>query len=470
MRYHIVLATLLVCILAPVAAHAQDQAPALRVVEVTREALVVELVCPENAALALAATIDGAPRDLIVQPAAAEPAALALVIETTPAMGEAGTPHSSRLRDAVTRATALLDRAPPGSQVGLVAFDRTARVVQPLSTDSLAARRALGTLLTAPYAPDGSSPGYALDQGLRRGTELLAAAPPGPRVLVVFAAGPAGELDPATLRAPIDAGLSLAIVELGGPAGAENALARAASELGAVYLSYRADESAALPTQAASVDQGLGALLAAPLRLQVAREALAPGAHQLTITGCGAPLTTSFETAVARHSVGGWPASLGVAVLVAGGALLAWRRRATRAATSSSGASTARYRAPGAVTTARGPRQGAVPALELVVWDGRERRVQPLRDRQISLGRDPGCDICIASEWVSALHARISVVDQGIEITDLGSTNGTTVGEPGRILTPDLPEPLEPGEIVRIGPEVRLSVQVAAQASAGATP
>jgi pSer/pThr/pTyr-binding forkhead associated (FHA) protein len=105
-----------------------------------------------------------------------------------------------------------------------------------------------------------------------------------------------------------------------------------------------------------------------------------------------------------------------------------------------------------------------------VVWDGRERRVWPVRSRQITVGRDPGCDVCIASSWVSGLHARLSLIGDQVEITDMESTNGTLVGDPGRRLTPGAPELLEPGEIVRVGPQVRFWVQIAAPSGDDAAP
>jgi pSer/pThr/pTyr-binding forkhead associated (FHA) protein len=65
---------------------------------------------------------------------------------------------------------------------------------------------------------------------------------------------------------------------------------------------------------------------------------------------------------------------------------------------------------------------------------------------------------------VSGLHARLSLLGEGLEIADLGSTNGTFVGDAGGPLRPNAPVTLAFGEVVRIGPQVRLTVHLAENA------
>ena len=49
----------------------------------------------------------------------------------------------------------------------------------------------------------------------------------------------------------------------------------------------------------------------------------------------------------------------------------------------------------------------------------------------VIVGRSPGADIVIAAGYVSARHARFSLMGQTLFFEDLGSTNGTTVnGQP----------------------------------------
>jgi DNA-binding winged helix-turn-helix (wHTH) protein len=45
--------------------------------------------------------------------------------------------------------------------------------------------------------------------------------------------------------------------------------------------------------------------------------------------------------------------------------------------------------------------------------------------KEMSIGRDPGCDIVIPDRQVSRLHAKIHFSDKKIELEDMGSKNGT---------------------------------------------
>jgi S-DNA-T family DNA segregation ATPase FtsK/SpoIIIE len=74
------------------------------------------------------------------------------------------------------------------------------------------------------------------------------------------------------------------------------------------------------------------------------------------------------------------------------------------------------------------------------------------------VGRDAGCDVRIDNPRVSGMHLRLACVAGGIELCDLGSTNGTFVGADGRRLAPGSTALLALGERVRLGPEIELSV------------
>jgi pSer/pThr/pTyr-binding forkhead associated (FHA) protein len=54
---------------------------------------------------------------------------------------------------------------------------------------------------------------------------------------------------------------------------------------------------------------------------------------------------------------------------------------------------------------------------------GTERMV-PLDQPALTIGRDPQCAITIQSAYVSRLHARIELRDEGAVVVDLGSRNG----------------------------------------------
>jgi hypothetical protein len=48
----------------------------------------------------------------------------------------------------------------------------------------------------------------------------------------------------------------------------------------------------------------------------------------------------------------------------------------------------------------------------------------PLDRPEICIGRDAGCDLVLASQYVSRVHARVLRTDRGFVVEDLGSTNG----------------------------------------------
>ena len=80
-----------------------------------------------------------------------------------------------------------------------------------------------------------------------------------------------------------------------------------------------------------------------------------------------------------------------------------------------------------------------------LVWGRREISLEP-GDNLI--GRDPEAVVWIDDESVSRRHARISIDDEGATIQDLGSKNGTAVGDK-RIRAPVR---LSHRDVVRVGP------------------
>lgn len=80
----------------------------------------------------------------------------------------------------------------------------------------------------------------------------------------------------------------------------------------------------------------------------------------------------------------------------------------------------------------------------------------PLTEDSVTVGRDPMADIVLSDPEVSRQHARLTRDEEGFEIQDLGSTNGTFVdgkrlsGEPVRV---------SPGAVITMGSNVSLVLE-----------
>lgn len=65
----------------------------------------------------------------------------------------------------------------------------------------------------------------------------------------------------------------------------------------------------------------------------------------------------------------------------------------------------------------------------------------------VVVGRSPNADIVVGAGYVSARHARFTLVGQNLFVEDLGSTNGTAVD--GSLIS--APTPLDSGDVVNVG-------------------
>ena len=83
----------------------------------------------------------------------------------------------------------------------------------------------------------------------------------------------------------------------------------------------------------------------------------------------------------------------------------------------------------------------------LAVWLVRGRNRQALDAGETIIGRDPGAAVYIDDPSVSRRHARILVSEAGATVEDLGSKNGTFLGE-NRV---HAPMPLSDGDTVKAG-------------------
>jgi DNA-binding winged helix-turn-helix (wHTH) protein len=84
------------------------------------------------------------------------------------------------------------------------------------------------------------------------------------------------------------------------------------------------------------------------------------------------------------------------------------------------------------------------PARFRLVWPGGRAA---LREGEYVVGRDPDLELFLDAQEVSRRHARITIAGERATIEDLGSKNGTFLGD--RRL--DSPAPLTDGDVIRVG-------------------
>lgn len=86
-------------------------------------------------------------------------------------------------------------------------------------------------------------------------------------------------------------------------------------------------------------------------------------------------------------------------------------------------------------------------------WPDSMTNFFPLRKNVVLLGRDPECDLAFPARlrFISNQHAEIQQTDNGFNIVDLNSTNGTRVNN--QLIEPGTPASLPDGSVIRIGDE-----------------
>ena len=94
--------------------------------------------------------------------------------------------------------------------------------------------------------------------------------------------------------------------------------------------------------------------------------------------------------------------------------------------------------------TPSNPQKESMPAL--LVGEGKEL---PLKIGLNMFGRKSDSDVQIADAYVSGKHGIIEITDDGIFITDIGSTNGTMLNDAK--LSPNMRTSMTSDDIIRLG-------------------
>nr|WP_221935551.1 FHA domain-containing protein [Janibacter cremeus] len=101
----------------------------------------------------------------------------------------------------------------------------------------------------------------------------------------------------------------------------------------------------------------------------------------------------------------------------------------------------------GASAGPRPPRNPRVPTHLVLTTGPLTGTSLPLRDSGVLIGRNPECSLVLDDEFASGRHARIIRAEDGWYVEDLGSTNGTFLGQ----YRVGDPVPVETGTAIRIG-------------------
>lgn len=99
------------------------------------------------------------------------------------------------------------------------------------------------------------------------------------------------------------------------------------------------------------------------------------------------------------------------------------------------------------VTTPRPQRNPRTPTHLVLTTGPLTGTSLPLRDAGVLIGRNPECALVLDDEFASGRHARIIRGEDGWYVEDLGSTNGTFLGQ----YRVGDPVPVETGTSIRIG-------------------
>ena len=89
-----------------------------------------------------------------------------------------------------------------------------------------------------------------------------------------------------------------------------------------------------------------------------------------------------------------------------------------------------------------------MPSLIIQTGKHHGKKISFPPDGKILIGRDPECQVRLASTEVSRQHCLIQLIDRIVHVKDLGSRNGTFID--GYLISGSTV--LKPGSVVKVGP------------------
>lgn len=104
----------------------------------------------------------------------------------------------------------------------------------------------------------------------------------------------------------------------------------------------------------------------------------------------------------------------------------------------------------------------------VVRWMGGDTQHYPLEKTEIAIGRAPGSDVVINHPAVSGHHLKLTLLPDGMTVTDLNSTNGTQLN--GQRIQAGTPHPVRFGDVLRIGDLTGNWVSLVLHSAAGEAP
>ena len=110
--------------------------------------------------------------------------------------------------------------------------------------------------------------------------------------------------------------------------------------------------------------------------------------------------------------------------------------------------------ADGEIRTRMSPgRGGSSSGLVILVLSGMSKGVSRPLGQRLSIGKAPDNDLVLADDTVSRHHCELTRANDGVQVRDLGSTNGTRVQ--GARVTEAV---LQPGAVLKVG-EVEIALR-----------